>query len=186
MPTWFRYPKGTYTRQTLDWYAHNRASQSIFIHYALVAPLAPYCVELRNNASPGVVMHIMGVDVNWQSDPPYDPAPDPEPPYPLYEVMFCRVSRTPITGTLTDFGSVIGPPMPFYGEDPTPTGQVNYGSIPDATYEDIWMGLSAVNTTFSFVRPWEIAAVPPGAAFQIYAWFLYIDQFTIYYYWAVD
>ena len=182
----FRKPKGIYQRNTPDWFALHRATQFIYYNAGVQPANSAVCVALMNNSAPGVYMHVLGVTI-WQTDPSTPPpSSDNPPPIPLQFVYFARMSRTLVQVDTAPVDFLGPPPQPLYQEGKTPTGGATAGFLFDVTYQDLPLGPADGTTTIVYTPPWEIAAVAPASAWQIYCFNPFLAWFRIDYVWLVD
>ena|SRR5580704_1616155 len=151
MPFWSRWPRGIYSRDTPDYWAHNRARASI--RFTATAGYNP-AVALLNNVAPAAYLHVIGLSLEDTSGP---------------VSLFGKFISEPLPPNPNGDTAVIGGPEAIYGNDPMPHGECIFGAElnPDqqtATVFDI-QGPPA----FFYTPPWEIVVIPPNMAWELYS-----------------
>ena len=163
MAFWSRFPKGTYVRQSPEWFARSRARA--FVQLTFTTGYVP-ALALVNQSSPPVYLHVISINDSLDN------------PDPILTYINGMLPANPAGDTVVTQG-----PQPIYTDQPMPPGQVMAGAA--APYDANIAVSSFVDYS---LPPWEVCVIAPGMGLQLLA-----DKAnpgamyaTFDYYWAVD
>lgn len=191
MPRWYRVPKGTYTRDTPDWFARQRARVGIqFNPFNLPEwPFTP-AVGLVNSNTQNVYFHVTALTMFTDGDPGPPVPPVVFPPNPFAtETLFAKYS-TGIIPLPDPNNSIWGPATALYSDAAMPPGSGVAGASQDATFTDnsIFNPASWNDTPGETIygRRDELAIVAPNTTWEIYGLNMVSTFFVIDYYWLSE
>jgi hypothetical protein len=195
LPKWFRVPKGTYTRDTPDWFSRQRGFGVVQFNPSELAvwPFTP-SVGLLNSNVANQYLHVIGLTIFVDGDPPPAVPPPVSPPNDFAGgTMFARYSQGP--DPLSDPSNAIwGPCSPLYSDSPMPPGSTIAGACINPSFTD-----NQIFSPFSYVLdednaagetlywpPWDLAVIAPNTCWEIYAANPYTGFFRFDYYWLSE
>lgn len=170
MPLWTRYPKGTYTRTSAEWYAHQRGRFTM-TGGGVNGPVG-MVYGLWNNSSPGVNLHILGITLQSNGEEA--------------DLYYGKFYTYPLDQSAVAGEATISPTSPIYSNDPMPPGVGVFGDDLNPTFSDAFFIMTQPNP-MPFYQPGEIAVLAPNDIFGIYSGEGTINLFVMFeWYWAQD
>ena len=150
MPFWSRYPKGTYTRPSGEWYAHQRGRCVLAENTDASGIFEVF--GLWNNSAPGVYLHLLGVVISAGSEG--------------IPVFYSQIyTGLPPTAGATS-PALISETIPMYSNDPMPPGVGVWGVDPAVIIPDAPMFVAG-ETPAVFYPPGEVAVIAPNDTFAV-------------------
>lgn len=152
MPLWSRYPKGTYTRPSAEWYAHQRGRCALAENFDTSGFYEIF--GLFNNSSPGVYLHILGVVISAGSEG--------------IPVFYSQIytGQPPTAGGTSP--ALISSTAPLYSNDPMPPGIGVWGVDPNPIIPNAPFFIAGANPAV-FYPPGEVAVLAPNDTFGVLA-----------------
>ena len=191
MPRWFRVPKGTYTRDTRDWFSHQRAYAGVQFnptHITGYENNTP-AFGLVNSGTPTVYLHVTAIRFSLDGDPSGGGSP-PLPPNPFASQTFFLRQQGNIQPVEDPNNAIWGPGVPLYSNDPMPPGSSVAGWSQDATFlEPLFFNPvnqnGIMNETVEGLVS-DICVVAPNSTLEIYQQAYYFGMFVFEYYWLTE
>jgi hypothetical protein len=191
MISWFRKLKGTYVRDTPDWYLRQRARAAVqFNAFNLPAwPFTP-AVGLVNDGVPSTYIHVIGLTIFFDGDPAVPPPPVFAPnPFGFFTV-FAKYGANNIDVMPDPNNAIFGPGTAIYSDGASPPGSTVAGASLDATFTDNTMFNPAsfapsLGETVYGQRA-ELAVIAPGYTWELYSTNPGPSFFMFDYYWCTE
>jgi hypothetical protein len=192
MPRWFRVPKGTYTRDTPDWFARQRGRGVVQFNPSRCAgfPFTP-SIGLVNANTANVYLHVIGFTA-WCDGDPAGPPPEVFPPNPdAGNSLFGRYSSGSPVPIADTNNAIWGPCSPLYSDAPNPPGSTVAGGAVNPTFLDNQVltptsfGNNFANDTGEtlYWPPWDLAVIAPNTTWELYSALAFTGLFYFEYYW---
>lgn len=170
MPLWSRYPKGTYTRNSAEWYAHQRGRCTL-TGGGINQPVG-MVYGLWNNSSPGVYLHVLGVTVQSNGEEAIQ--------------YYGKFYTAQLDQSAVSEPATISPTTPIYSNDPMPPGIGVFGDDLNASFNESLI-VFATPEPEPFYETGEIAVLAPNDILGFYAGEGSTNILVFFeWYWSVD